>query len=84
MKLLSEPGQVTDEADGIWIAQWLDAVAAGSATMSQRARSSIDAHGGIEPVIAAAKARGVHLLQLTDDRGKVLVAASRDAFETLC
>ena len=71
-------------ADGVWIAKWLDAVAGGSATMSQRARTSIDAHGGIGAAVAAAQARGVHLVQLTDDKGKVLVAANREPFETLC
>ena len=72
-------------ADEAWFAKWLDAVAAGSATMSQRARTSIDAHGGIEAAVAAAQARGVHLVQLTDDdKGKVLVAANREPFETLC
>ena len=42
------------------------------------------AHGGLDAVIKAARAKGVHLVQLTDDKGDVLVAASRDPFETLC
>ena len=71
-------------ADETWFAKWLDAVAAGSATMSQRARTSIDAHGGIEAAVTAAQARGGHLVQLTDEKGKVLVAADREPFETLC
>ena len=71
-------------ADGSWIAKWLDTVSAGFVTMSQRARASIDAHGGIEAAVAAAQARGVHRVQLTDDKGKVLVAANREPFETLC
>lgn len=71
-------------ADHQWIADWIDAVQSGEATMSQRARSSIDAHGGLDAVIEAARARGVHLVQLTDDKGKLLVAASREPFTTLC
>jgi hypothetical protein len=67
-----------------WTNGWLEAVAAGEATMSQRKRSSIDAHGGLDAAIAAARAKGVHLVQLTDDKGDVLVAASREPFETLC
>jgi hypothetical protein len=67
-----------------WIVSWIEAVASGKASMSQRKRSSIDAHGGLELVIALAREKGVHLVQLTDDRGAVLVAASRERFEALC
>ena len=67
-----------------WIEDWLDGVASGGAKMSQRALTSIEAHGGLEPVIAAARARGVHLVKLTDDHGKTLIAASLEPFETLC
>jgi hypothetical protein len=67
-----------------WIADWIDAVGTGRATMSQRAVSSIEAHGGLEAAIQTARARGVHLVQLTDDKGKRLVAASKEPFTTLC
>ena len=67
-----------------WLGDWLDEVAASAATMSQRAMTSIESHGGIDAAIAAARARGVHLLALTDDKGKRLVAASRHPFDTLC
>ena len=67
-----------------WIGRWIDAVADGSATMSQRRLSSVDRHGGTEAAIAAAKARGVHLAKLTDDQGHILVAASLHPFEPLC
>ena len=67
-----------------WADDWLDRVAAGELTMSQRAMSVIEAKGGLEPVIAAAQARGVHLVRLTNDAGKVLIAASREPFEVLC
>lgn len=63
---------------------WLDDVAAGRLAMSQRAMTTVAARGGIARVIAAATVRGVHLLRLTDDMGKVLIAASRKPFEVLC
>jgi hypothetical protein len=71
-------------SDQNWIDRWIDRVAAGEAKMSQRKRASIDAHGGLDAVIVAARAKGVHLFQLTDDKGDVLVAASLKPFETLC
>ena len=67
-----------------WADEWLDRVAAGELTMSQRAMSVIEAKGGLEPVIAAATVRGVHLVQLTDDTGKTLIAASLEPFKVLC
>ena len=67
-----------------WIATWLDAVRDGRATMSQRTRSSVDTHGGLEEVTIAARSRGVHLVELTDDKGRKLIAASRHPFNTLC
>ena len=68
----------------VWIAEWLDAVQDGSASMSQRRRSSIDKNSSLEEVIAAAKQRDVHLAELTDDKGNLLVAASRHPFRSLC
>ena len=61
-----------------WIATWLDAVRDGRATMSQRARSSVDMHGGLEQVTIAARSRGVHLLELTDDKGRSEPASVQD------
>jgi hypothetical protein len=72
------------ETDPHWADAWLDDVASGVLTMSQRALSTIEAKGGLAPVIVAAQARGLHLVQLTDDTGKTLVAASREPFITLC
>ncbi len=72
------------ETDPHWADAWLDKVVSGKLTMSQRAITTIDGTGGLAPVIAAAKARGVHLVQLTDDKGKGLIAASREPFVTLC
>jgi hypothetical protein len=67
-----------------WLASWLDAVAVGSASMSQRAASSIEKHGGLAAAKAAARKRSVHLVKLVDDKGIELVAASLHPFETLC
>lgn len=67
-----------------WADDWLDRVAAGELTMSQRTMTIVEARGGLPPVVTAARARGVHLVQPTDDTGKVLIAASRKPFVTLC
>ncbi|MBS0361778.1 MAG: hypothetical protein JSR98_10385 [Proteobacteria bacterium] len=70
--------------DDRWIEGWLDGVVSGRSTMSQRVASSIEAHGGMDRAVAAARARGVHLVELTDEHGKRLVAASLKPFKTLC
>lgn len=67
-----------------WMGAWLDAVAAGRSTVSQRAFSSIEKHGGLATAVAAARARKVHLAELVDDSGKRLVAASPYPITTLC
>ena len=67
-----------------WIASWLDAVRDGQATMSQRTRSSVDTHGGLDEITKAAMSRGIHLVELTDDKGRTLIAASRHPFKALC
>jgi len=72
------------DADARWMEGWIEAVASGAATMSQRKRASIEAHGGLSAAVAAARAKGVHLVELTDDKGEVLIAASREPFRTLC
>ena len=51
--------------------------------MSQRKRTAMDAHGGLERVVEAAHAEGVHLVLLTDDHGDELVAASLQPFRVL-
>ena len=53
-----------------------------TATMSQRARALADRNDGLDAAVAAAKARGLHLAELTDDKGTLLVAASRDSFRS--
>ena len=75
---------MTEQADSDWLIQWIESVASGAATMSQRATATVEAHGGLAAATAIAKARGVHLLKLTDDKGKSLIAASQHPFTTLC
>ncbi len=68
-----------------WATAWLDSVADGSNTMSQRKLSSVERlGGGIEAVKAIAKQKGVHLLLLEDDQGNELVAASTKPFKVVC
>ena len=68
-----------------WASAWLDAVADGSNTMSQRKLSSVQKRGGgIEAVKAVAKEKGVHLLLVEDDKGNELVAASTKPFQVIC
>lgn len=63
---------------------WIDSVAEGAATMSQRNLKWVEANGGIAGLVEAARKRDVHLLRLTDDKGNELVAASQKPFLTLC
>ncbi len=66
-------------------AAWLDDVASGRRTMSQRKLSVIEQQlGGIATVRKLAKARGVHLLALEDDKGVELIAASTKSFRSIC
>jgi hypothetical protein len=67
-----------------WMGAWLDAVAAGTLALSQRAFTSIEKHGGIATAVAAARARKVHLAELVDDSGRRLIAASNYPITTLC
>ncbi len=67
-----------------WISTWLDAVADGSSTMSQRSLSSIEQHGGLGAVTVAALERQVHLLLVEDEAGREIVAASKKPFKVIC
>jgi len=81
----TEKSEATSETTAQWAADWLDAVADGSNTMSQRKLSSVEKRGGgLEAVTALARQRGVHLLLLEDDKGNELVAASVKPFEVVC
>ncbi len=67
-----------------WIAAWLDTVAEGSSTMSQRSLSSIEKHGGLGAVTAAAVERSVHLLLVEDEAGREIIAAGKKPFKVIC
>ncbi|MDQ6693752.1 MAG: hypothetical protein M3014_04930 [Chloroflexota bacterium] len=74
-----------DESTKQWASAWLDTVADGSNTMSQRRLSSIEKRdGGLEAVKAIAEEKGVHLLLLEDDKGNELIAASAKPFKVIC
>ena len=66
------------------VAAWLDAVANGSATMSQRQVAWAERNGGLAALVEQAHARGVHLVRLTGDDGQDLLVASTKPFSTLC
>ena len=75
----------TRSAEETWANGWLDAVAAGSSTMSQRRLTTVEQRGGgLAAVRAIAKGKGVHLLLLEDDKGVELVAASTRPFKVVC
>ncbi len=74
----------TQQRETQWAADWLDRVADGSNTMSQRKLSSVEKHGGLEAVKALAQEKGVHLLLLEDDQGNELIAASTKPFAVIC
>ncbi len=67
-----------------WITAWLDSVADGSSTMSQRSLSSIEKHGGLGAVTVAAVERQVHLLLFEDEVGREIIAASKKPFKVIC
>ncbi len=67
-----------------WAINWLDSVADDSNTMSQRKLSSIEKRGGLEIVKSLAQERDVHLLQIEDDKGNELIAASKKPFKIIC
>ncbi len=79
---MSETKEVVETG---WAERWLDSVADGSNTMSQRKLSSIDKQGGgLAEVEKIARAKGVHLLLINDDKGVDLVAASVKPFKVVC
>lgn len=64
--------------------EWVGSVATGQATVSQRNIKWVEANGGTEKLVLAATRRGVHLIQLTDDKANALLVASKEPFTTLC
>ena len=75
----------TSETSTQWAEEWLNGVADGSNTMSQRKLTSVEKRGGgLEAVKAIASQKGVHLLLVEDDKGNELVAASVKPFTVIC
>ena len=67
-----------------WTNEWLEGVAKGTNTMSQRMVSSIEKRGGgLTTVKREASKRGIHLVRLEDDKGNDLVAASLKPFKVI-
>ena len=64
--------------------KWIEEVASGGATMSQRNLKWVEANGGQQKLVETAKRKGVHLVQFTDDKGNQLLATSTEPFTTLC
>ena len=60
---------------------WLDSVADGSNTMSQRKLSVIEKRGNLKKIKVLAEKRGVHLLQLEDDKGDQLDRCFHKTFQ---
>ena len=72
-------------AEDLWAEKWLDSVADGSNTMSQRKLISVEQRGGgLSRVKQLAKEKGVHLLLVEDDKGEKLLAASVNEFKVIC
>ncbi len=67
-----------------WAIDWLDSVADNSNTMSQRKLSVVEKRGGLERIKQLARERGVHLLQIEDDKGNELIAAGTKPFKVIC
>ena len=68
-----------------WATEWLDAVAKGANTMSQRKLTSIELRGGgLDAVKAIAEQKGIHLLLVEDEHGNELIAASVKPFRVIC
>lgn len=65
-----------------WLNKWMVDTARKGA-MSQRKKNSVEAHGGLEAAIDAARDRGLHLVLPTDDTGAELVVASTHPFRVL-
>jgi hypothetical protein len=67
------------------VERWIVQVATGRATMSQRSMAVLARRGiTLSTVRRIAKAHNVHVVQLTDDAGHALLAASRSPFRVIC
>lgn len=67
-----------------WVSAWLDSIVDRPGALSHRAWTKIEKHGGIEPVIAAATHRNIHLVEMIDESGQRVVAASRSPVRPIC
>ena len=65
-----------------WGMRWVDSIALGANTMSQRKLGSIESRGGrLRSVRKLAKGRVVHLVRFSDEHGNDLIAASNHPFK---
>ena len=71
------------KSETTWSEAWMLQVANQPTSMTQRKLDVVKARGGIAALKRSAKKHGVHLVQLTDDRGVDLVAASTKPFKVL-
>ena len=79
-----KPGKRDTDDEVAWCEAWMREVASNPASMTQRKFDVVVSKGGGVSVLKKrAKKHGVHLVQLTDDRGVVLVAASTKPFKVL-
>lgn len=76
--------KIESENEMQWAEDWLNGVADGSNSMSQRKLSVIEKRGGLDAVKKIAEQKGVHLLLIEDDKGSELVAASTKPFKIVC
>ena len=80
----SEKLQRGDAADrAARLAKWMTAATKDGAMPQRKASAVEERGGGLEAAAKAARAAGVHLVLLTDDKGSELVAVSRHPFKIL-
>ena len=70
--------------DAAWLTRWIEGVLDGERITSVRLRASVEQHGGLGAAIPMAQLMKVHLSELVDDAGRVLVIASRHPVVLLC
>ncbi|MEP7088375.1 MAG: hypothetical protein ABI884_13815 [Gemmatimonadota bacterium] len=67
-----------------WTSAWLESVKSGPNAMSQRRLSSVERlGGGLRVLRSLARAKGIHLVLLIDDKGVALLAASKHPFKII-
>lgn len=69
----------------VWLAQWLDRAMWSNSTLLRRSLADVIRFGGgLRAAIAAARARGLHLLLCVDRYGRKQVIATGGSFEVIC